>query len=101
MLLSFVAFTLVFVWLLGVRYQIEVLQDAVGDQELEVSLSERWSEDAELVGVGASVRRAERRRGARAHELRRRRLHRRHRGLFPLRAQLVPAPPALGAGVGA
>jgi hypothetical protein len=37
-----------------VRYQIEVLQDAVGDQELEVSLSERWSEDAELVGAASS-----------------------------------------------
>ena len=39
MLLSFVAFTLVFVWLLAMRYRIEVLQDAVGDQELEISLS--------------------------------------------------------------
>ena len=55
MLLSFVAFTLIFVWLLAMRYRIEVLQDAVGDQELEVSLSERWSEDAELVGVGRSA----------------------------------------------
>ena len=53
LVLSFVAFSLVFVWLLGVRYQVEVLQDAVGDQELEVSLSERWSEDAELVGVAS------------------------------------------------
>jgi hypothetical protein len=26
----------------------------VGDQELEVSLAERWSEDAELVGVGGA-----------------------------------------------
>jgi hypothetical protein len=52
MLLSFVAFTLIFVWLLAMRYRIEVLQDAVGDQELEISLSERWNEDAELVGVG-------------------------------------------------
>jgi heme exporter protein C len=52
MLLSFVAFTLIFVWLLAMRYRIEVLQDAVGDQELEVSLSERWNEDAELVAVG-------------------------------------------------
>ncbi len=51
--LGFVAFSLIFVWLLGVRYQVEVLQDAVGDQELEVSLTERWSEDTELVGVGA------------------------------------------------
>ena len=57
-LLGFVAFSLIFVWLLGVRYQVEVLQDAVGDQELEVSLAERWSEDedAELVGAGASAR---------------------------------------------
>ena len=53
-LLGFVAFSLLFVWLLGVRYQVEVLQDAVGDQELEVSLTERWSEDTELVGAGAS-----------------------------------------------
>ena len=59
LLLGFVAFSLVFVWLLGVRYQVEVLQDAVGDQELEVSLAERWSEDAELVGV-AGARRAAR-----------------------------------------
>jgi heme exporter protein C len=47
MLLSFVAFSLVFVWLLAVRYRIEVLEDAVGDQELDVSLAERWSEDAD------------------------------------------------------
>ena len=53
-LLGFIAFTLVFVWMLLVRYRIEVLQDAVGDQELEVSLSERWSEDTELVGVAAA-----------------------------------------------
>ena len=46
---------MIFVWLLGVRYQVEVLQDAVGDQELEVSLAERWSEDTELVGVGGSA----------------------------------------------
>jgi len=54
MLLSFVAFSLIFVWLLAMRYRIEVLQDAVGDQELEVSLAERWSEDPELVGAGPS-----------------------------------------------
>jgi heme exporter protein C len=55
--LSFLALTLAFVWLLGIRYRIEVLQDLVGDQELEVSLAERWSEgsgDAELAGVGAA-----------------------------------------------
>jgi hypothetical protein len=56
MLLSFVSFTLIFVWLLAMRYRIEVLQDAVGDQELEVSLTERWSENAELVGAGSAPR---------------------------------------------
>ena len=50
-LLGFVAFSLIFVWLLAVRYQVEVLQDAVGDQELEVSLAERWDEDTERVGA--------------------------------------------------
>jgi heme exporter protein C len=55
MLLSFVAFTLIFVWLLAMRYRIEVVQDAVGDQELEVSLAERWSEDHELVGAGRAA----------------------------------------------
>jgi heme exporter protein C len=54
--LAFVAFTLLFVWLLGVRYQVEVLADRVGDQELEVSLAERWSEGGELAGVGGSTR---------------------------------------------
>jgi heme exporter protein C len=53
-LLAFIAFSLVFVWLLGVRYQVEVLQDAVGDQELEVSLAERWSEDTDTELVGAA-----------------------------------------------
>ena len=61
-LLGFIAFSLVFVWLLGVRYQIEVLEDAVGAHELEVSLAERWSEGApgqpvpgELVGATSRV----------------------------------------------
>ena len=59
----------------AMRYRIEVLQDAVGDQELEISLSERWSEDAELGRRRGSVRRRVATRGAR-HELRRRRLRR-------------------------
>ncbi len=64
-LLGFIAFSLIFVWLLGMRYRIEVLQDHVGDQELEVSLAERWDEGAgpdgagvgagEAVGVGVGV----------------------------------------------
>ncbi len=49
-LLGFIAFSLIYVWLLGVRYRIEVLQDQVGDQEMEVSLAERWNEGTELVG---------------------------------------------------
>ena len=53
-LLGFIAFSLIYVWLLGVRYRIEVLQDQVGDQEMEVSLAERWNEGTELVGVGSS-----------------------------------------------
>ena len=52
-LLGFIAFTLIFVWLLGMRYRIEVLQDHVGDQELEVTLAERWHEGDELAPVGA------------------------------------------------
>lgn len=44
MLLGFIALTLVFVWMLMVRYQIEVLKDRVGDEELEVSLAERRAE---------------------------------------------------------
>jgi heme exporter protein C len=61
-LLGFIAFSLLFVWLLGLRYQIETIQDLVGDQELEVSLAERWSEGSddpkgELAGVGAGASR--------------------------------------------
>jgi hypothetical protein len=32
-----------------------VLEDAVGDEELEVSLAERWSEDTDLVAAGAAA----------------------------------------------
>jgi heme exporter protein C len=57
LMLGFLAFTLIFVWLLGVRYRIESVHDYVGDQELEVSLSERWSEGGgELAGVGSGGR---------------------------------------------
>ena len=63
-LLGFIAFSLIFVWLLGMRYRIEVLQDHVGDQELEVSLAERWDEGAGPGGVGAGAPEPERRSGA-------------------------------------
>lgn len=52
MALGFVAMTLVFVWMVLVRYRIEVLADRVGDEELEVSLTERWAEgEADLTGA--------------------------------------------------
>jgi heme exporter protein C len=54
-LLGFIAFSLLFVWLLGVRYQIEVLEDAVGDQELEVSLAERRSEGSAPTGTDGAA----------------------------------------------
>ena len=44
LLLGFVAFTLTFVWMLLVRYRIEVLAEHVEDTELDVALHERWSE---------------------------------------------------------
>jgi heme exporter protein C len=58
MALGFVAMTLMFVWMVMVRYEIEVLGDLVGDGELEVSLAERWAEGeadgaASAQGVGA------------------------------------------------
>lgn len=55
MLLGFVAMTLVFVWLLLVRYQVEVLQDRVGDEQLEVSLAERWAEGGAALGAGGAA----------------------------------------------
>jgi len=44
LLLGFVALTLVFVWMVTVRYQIEVAHDEVGDRQLEISLAERQAE---------------------------------------------------------
>jgi heme exporter protein C len=48
LLLGFVALTLDFVWMLAVRYRIEVLQDEVGEEELEVSLAERRAEGTDV-----------------------------------------------------
>jgi len=58
LLLGFVALTLVFVWMVSVRYRIEVLRDRLGDEELEISLAERWAE-GEPERVGASLDHAE------------------------------------------
>ncbi|MDA8359630.1 MAG: cytochrome c biogenesis protein CcsA [Actinomycetota bacterium] len=44
LLLGFVALTLVFVWMVTVRYDVEVMRDRIGNQELEVSLAERRAE---------------------------------------------------------
>ena len=55
MALGFVAMTLVFVWMVLVRYRIEVLSDRVGDEELEVSLSERWAEGEADLGAGLAA----------------------------------------------
>ena len=44
LLVSFIALTLVFVWMLLVRYRIGVLEDWLGSSELEVALLERQEE---------------------------------------------------------
>jgi heme exporter protein C len=63
LLLGFVALTLVFVWMLLVRYRIGVLEDWLGRSELDVALLERQAEgsgpDGSRVTVGASVGRAD------------------------------------------
>ncbi len=44
LLLSFIALTLVFVWMLLVRYRIGVLEDWLGSSELDVAVRERQAE---------------------------------------------------------
>jgi heme exporter protein C len=44
LLLGFVAFTLVFAWMLAMRMRIETLAESLEDRELEVALEERWAE---------------------------------------------------------
>jgi heme exporter protein C len=46
LLLGFIALTLVFVWMLLVRYRIGVLEDYLGTGELEVAILERQAEGA-------------------------------------------------------
>ncbi len=48
LLLGFVALTLVFVWMLLVRYRIGVLQDRLGTGELDVAIRERRAEGVVL-----------------------------------------------------
>jgi heme exporter protein C len=54
LLLGFVAMTLAFVWMVAVRYRIEVLRDRAGMEELEVSLAERRAE-GEMAGAPEAV----------------------------------------------
>jgi heme exporter protein C len=46
LLLGFFAFTFLFVWMVMMRYEIEVSRDLLGGEELEVSLAERRAEGA-------------------------------------------------------
>ena len=48
LLLGFLALTLVFVWMLLVRYRIGVLEDWLGTGELDVALRERQAEGAAM-----------------------------------------------------
>jgi len=52
LLLGFVSLTLVFVWMLLMRYRIEVLAQALEGAELETALRDRWAE-AEPVGLAS------------------------------------------------
>ena len=47
LLLGFVAFTLVFVWMLAIRYRIEMLSERLEGAELDMALHERWAEGTE------------------------------------------------------
>lgn len=65
LLLGFVSITLVFVWMLAVRYGIEALADEAADAGLAAALAERWAEgsgpDGPTAGEGSGD--AERRPG--------------------------------------
>jgi heme exporter protein C len=52
LLLGFVAFTLVFFWMLLVRYRVQVLSEALDGTELQNALEERWVEGDDLAQVG-------------------------------------------------
>jgi heme exporter protein C len=57
LLLAFVAMTLVFLWMLVVRYRIQVLSELLEGAELEIALQERWAEaprGPQTVGVASA-----------------------------------------------
>jgi len=53
LLLGFVAVTLVFVWMLMVRYRIQVLSELLEGADLEVALHERWAEGSTVDATAA------------------------------------------------
>ncbi|HYA67808.1 MAG TPA: cytochrome c biogenesis protein CcsA [Acidimicrobiales bacterium] len=57
LLLGFIAFTLVFAWMLAMRLRIETLEQALEGAELDEALHERWAEGG--VDVTAPSRRTE------------------------------------------
>lgn len=44
LLLGFVSITLLFVWMVGVRYRIATLADSAADETMQRALNERWAE---------------------------------------------------------
>jgi heme exporter protein C len=49
LLLGFVAFTLLFAWMLVLRYRVEVLSELLHESELDLALHERWAEGTGLI----------------------------------------------------
>lgn len=55
LLLGFVAFTLLFAWMLLVRHRVQVLSESLEGNELRGALRERWAEDGDTGGAGDLV----------------------------------------------
>jgi heme exporter protein C len=49
LLLGFVAFTLLFAWMLAIRYRIEALSEQLEASDLDVALHERWAEGTDPI----------------------------------------------------
>ena len=101
LLLGFVALTLVFVWMLLVRYRIGVLEDWLAANELDLALAERQSEGPRRVRCPGRSARPTTSRPAGGGGLMRyvdRRVRLRPRPPRPLRRRAGLAPPAPDAG---
>jgi len=55
LLLGFVAFTLLFAWMLLVRYRVQVLSESLEGDELEGALRERWGETGDVGNAAGLV----------------------------------------------